>query len=182
MPGNTPFAREPGAPLRQTGARLTWAGVGGLVLGASGFAMMLALPVFELGWYGALLTLLGIIQLAELSRRLSGPGLALRALIALVYVGCGLTLVLAPGEVAPLRLLIATLFVAAGLFRIAWAIAWRGAPRSWGVMAGLGTGLLGLVLLIGWPVAGLWVLGAAVAADLILYGVNALALGRALRG
>ena len=167
--------------LAQTGAWLTLAGLAGLGLGLSGLVMVFAARSVGVGWYGALLALLGFVQLAELLRRLSMAGRLIRAILALVYIGCGVALMLMPETVGSLELLVACLFAAAGVFRIVWALAWPRGSKAWGVAAGLGAIALGGVMLLGWPQQALWVLGAAVAVDLAFYGASALLLGRALR-
>lgn len=166
--------------LAQTGRWLTLAGLAGLVLGLSGLVMVFAARSVGVAGYGALLALLGLVQFAELLRRLSMAGRLIRAILALVYIGCGLTLMFMPETVGSLELLVACLFAAAGVFRIVWALAWPRGSKVWGVAAGLGAIALGAVMLLGWPEQALWVLGAAVAVDLSFYGASALLLGRTL--
>ncbi len=168
-------------PLSQVGSWLILVGIAGLGLGLSGLFMIFALPSIDLVWYGGLLVVLGLVQLAELARHLSMAGRSIRAVLALVYAGCGVALMLAPSNVGSLELLVAVLFTAAGAFRIVWSITWPTWSKLWGVAAGVASIGLGLVMLIGWPTPALWVLGAAVAFDLAAYGVSAILLGWALR-
>ena len=178
--GQTDVQRPSRRPLAQTGGWLTLAGMAGLGLGLSGLVMVFVARSVGVVAYGGLLAILGLVQLAELFRHLSMAGRLIRAILALVYIGCGLTLMLAPDAVGSLELLVACLFAAAGVFRIVWALAWPRGSKVWGVAAGLGAIALGAVMLLGWPTSALWVLGAAVALDLTVYGASAFLLGRAL--
>lgn len=177
----TDTATRADPPLSQVGAWLMLAGAAGLGLGLSGLVMIFALPAIGLDWYGGLLVLLGLVQSVEMARHLSATSRTIRGALALVYVGCGVALMLAPDNVGALELLIAVLFTAAGAFRIVWSITWPHWPKLWGVAAGIGSIVLGLVMLSGWPTGALWVLGAAVAFDLAVYGISAILFGWALR-
>lgn len=170
-------------PLRthpRMGAWMMLVGAAGLGLGASGLVMIFALPAVGLVGYGALLAVVGLVQLAELGRQLSQSGRAIRLLLALLYLASGAALMI-EGPTDPLARLVAVLFCAAGAFRIVWSFAWPKVSRTWGLAAGLATAGLGLMLLAskgGWLLS---VLGIAVALDLAAYGLSAFFLGRALR-
>lgn len=164
-----------------TGAWLTMIGLAGLGLGVSGLFMIFALPAVGLVWYGVLLILLGVAQLAELARSFVEGGRTIRAVLALVYVAAGVALIVLPEAVGALTRLVAVLVAAAGAMRIAWSLAWPQSFRSFGILAGLAVLALGLVLLGAPAGLPLWSLGAVVALDLAVYGLSAFVLGRALR-
>ena len=169
------------ASLPQTGARLSLVGVAGLVLGLAGLVMVFAQPAIELVWYAGLLIALGLAHLVEVLHHRGLAGRTIRGLLALVYISTGVALMVAPAEIGDIELLVTALFIVAGSFRVAWSMAWPRWPKAWGIGAGFAAVAFGLLLLLSWPRAALWMLGAAVASDLALYGAGAVLLGWALR-
>lgn len=171
-------AAEPTPGLDPVGRRLSLAGLAGLVLGASGLAMVLWAPPAGVAPYGALLLLAGVAQLPELIRRTTAAERAYRGLLAAVYLASGAMLATAGADAMPR--LVAVLFCASGALRVAWALAWP-RFRGLGIAAGLGVLAFGLVLLLAGPGSGLKLLGVAIAIDLAGYGLTGLLLGRALK-
>ena len=81
-----------------------------------------------------------------------------------------------------LTLLMALSMLVAGIVRTAAGLAIR--PVSgwpWLVAAGVATVLVALIILAGWPVNSLWIIGALLAIDLMLTGCALSALALALR-
>ena len=71
-----------------------------------------------------------------------------------------------------ITLLIALSLIAVGVFRITMAIQNRDlAVHGWLLFAGIISLLLGIIIVAGWPVSGLWVIGLFVALELLLHGV-----------
>jgi uncharacterized membrane protein HdeD (DUF308 family) len=163
------------------GAWMVWIGLAGMGLGASGAFMLFALPAIGLVYYGALLCLLGAAQLSEAARAPSGGGRRILALLGAIYVAVGLALMILPGAVSALSRLVAVLFAAAGAMRIVWSLAWPPLFRPVGVVAGAAVLGLGALLLATPSGPRLWMLGGAVAFDLVAYGLSAFVLGRTLR-
>jgi uncharacterized membrane protein HdeD (DUF308 family) len=69
-----------------------------------------------------------------------------------------------------LTLLLATLFLAGGLFRVGAAIVLRLPGWGWAVAGGLVSALLGVIVWRTWPVSALWVIGMFVAIELMVRG------------
>ena len=83
---------------------------------------------------------------------------------------------------ATLTLLLGAALVASGLVRIYLAFQMQqGAPWGWVAFSGVITTLLGVVILIHWPLSGLYVLGLFLGIDLIFAGVGWISLGLGLR-
>ena len=154
---------------------LLWLGLGGL-----GLFMVLAVPAVGMSCYGVLLTLLGVIQFGGLRPGLSRSDLILRLLLALAYIASGLVLVFEPTTVGVVQLVVAFLFAMAGLLRIGESSALAVRSKPWGILAGAGSILLGVLMLVG-PGSVDWLLGAAAALDLAFFGGGAMLQGRTLR-
>lgn len=164
-----------------TGSWLVIIGAAGLGIGGTGLAMVLTSRAVSLPWYGAFLWLVGLAQLFELVRHLSTAGRVIRGVLALLYLGSGAVLMSGLAETWSLKLPIAILLFAAGASRVVWSLAWPKASKVWGALAGALTTSFGLLLLAGWPTSSVWLLGAVVAADLMVYGASAVVLGRTLQ-
>ena len=82
---------------------------------------------------------------------------------------------------ASLTLLLASLFIASGLFRIATSL--FGSVEHWGwlLLNGIITLALGILILAQWPQASLWVIGLFIAVDLIFAGWANVILSFSLR-
>jgi uncharacterized membrane protein HdeD (DUF308 family) len=83
---------------------------------------------------------------------------------------------------AVLTLLLGASLVASGIVRIFVAFAMRGgAPWFWVALSGVITLLLGLVILVHWPVSSLYILGLFLGIDLLMAGACWIGLGLGLR-
>ena len=81
-----------------------------------------------------------------------------------------------------LTLLMALSMLVAGIVRTAAGLAIRPASGwPWLAAAGVATALVALIILAGWPVNSLWIIGALLAIDLIFTGCALSALALALR-
>ncbi len=101
---------------------------------------------------------------------------------ALLIAITGLVMLTRPGLSAEaLTLMIAFYFIAFGIFEIGFAFFSRVESPWLFATEGLVTAGLGLLLLVGWPFSGIWVIGTFVGIDLIFKGVAIVALGIGLR-
>lgn len=80
-----------------------------------------------------------------------------------------------------LTLILAALFIASGLFRIATSL--FGSVEHWGwlLFNGIITLILGVLILAQWPLASLWVIGLFIAIDLLITGWTHVIMSFALR-
>jgi len=69
-----------------------------------------------------------------------------------------------------LTLMLASYFIASGLFRIATALFSHIEHWGWLLFNGIITLILGILLIMQWPMSSLWVLGTFIGIDLILSG------------
>ncbi len=101
---------------------------------------------------------------------------------ALLIAITGLVMLTRPGLSAEaLTLMIAFYFIAFGIFEVGFAFFSRVESPWLFATEGLMTAGLGLLLLVGWPFSGAWVIGAFVGVNLIIKGIAIALLGLGLR-
>lgn len=155
-----------------------------LVLGGLAFLNLLVATAVSVDYVGILMVLGAAAQIAHAFRVRRWGGFTHWVSAGMLYGTAGI-LVLANPLLATtlLTLLIALSLLAAGVFRIMVTVRER-PRRGWGwgwVLAAGGLSVTtGLVILSGWPVNSLWILGMFLAVDLILQGRAWLAVGQAL--
>nr|WP_052194966.1 DUF308 domain-containing protein [Aureimonas altamirensis] len=154
-----------------------------LFLGLAALAHLALATVASLFLIGALMVAGGLAHIVvSFGSRTGGRGLLWFA-AGILYILAGLAVFTNPVLASTvLTLLIAVLLTASGAVRIWFGVSAR-PEHGWGwlVAGGLVTLLLGLVIALGWPVNSLWVIGAFLAADLMVQGGACLALGLYLR-
>ncbi len=153
-----------------------------LVLGAVASLDLILATVASIYVLGVLMILGGVAQLAHAARVRTWGQAALGFASGVLYAVAGalafLNPLLASGV---LTLMIAAALLVSGVLRIVVAI--RERPRrgwAWVLAAGVLSVLAGLVLVLGWPVNSLWVLGLILAVDLIVQGWAWIAFGLGL--
>lgn len=99
-----------------------------------------------------------------------------------VFVGiltgiAGVVVLLRPvGAAAAITLVFSMLFLVGGLVRVITAVMMRDMSWPWAVISGVITSLLGLMLLLEWPVGSLSVIGLFIAIMLVMAGVHVMAV------
>lgn len=104
-------------------------------------------------------------------------------LLGVLYVVAGLLTFENPLLAAALlTLLLGFSLIASGVMRIILAFSMRhGTPWAWVAFSGVITFLLGLIIVVHWPVSGLYVLGLLLGIDLIFAGTSWISVGFGLR-
>jgi uncharacterized membrane protein HdeD (DUF308 family) len=104
-------------------------------------------------------------------------------LLGLLYIVAGFVTFENPLLAAALlTLVLGFVLVASGIMRIVLAFGMKeGTPWLWVVFSGAITLLLGLVILIHWPVSGLYILGIFLGIDLIIAGLCWIGIGFGLK-
>jgi uncharacterized membrane protein HdeD (DUF308 family) len=85
------------------------------------------------------------------------------------------------GAVLALTLLVATLLMVGGIFKIVAAGSYKFAAWGWTLASGIIDLFLGLLIWQEWPASALWVIGLFVGINMIFRGFNWIGLGLALR-
>jgi uncharacterized membrane protein HdeD (DUF308 family) len=80
-----------------------------------------------------------------------------------------------------LTLLLASLFLVGGIFRMGAAVVLRFPRWGWAVVSGIINVALGFIVLSGWPLTSLWVIGTFVAIELVFRGWAWIMAGAAMR-
>lgn len=130
------------------------------------------------------LALLGALAVFFFSFTLAGfwTEFFVHVLWAVVLGIVGLIMLLRPSAGAEaITLMIAVYFLISGALTIGFAFSAH-VDNLWIYLGeGLINAVLGLILLIGWPVSGMWAIGTFIGVDLVLKGCAIVAMGLSLR-
>lgn len=134
--------------------------------------------VFTLGiiiFLGWLLLIGGIFQIIRAVSIINMPGFSLWLAIGLLQTIIGYLLVTEPAQGSQtITLLLTVFFAIEGLAKIYFALMMRPLPQwNWIFFSGITALALAIVVWMGWPQTGLWVLG-------LLLGINMVFLGWSL--
>jgi uncharacterized membrane protein HdeD (DUF308 family) len=168
------------------GHRWVWLLVLGIVQIIAGW-IAIAVPVVAsfaaIAIYGAVLIVTAIFQLIHAFKARSWPRSAWYGLGGVFYAIAGVLVAMYPisGALA-LAVMIAILFIADGALRVAFAMAVRPlAGWGWLIAGGLGSIVIGVILLMGWPATALWVTGLMLGINLVFTGSMHVALALSSR-
>jgi uncharacterized membrane protein HdeD (DUF308 family) len=150
----------------------------GILMLAGGTIGMVAAFAFTLAGvilFGALLLVGGIFQLVHgiMAKEKEWVGTLAYFALALLYILMGGFIIWDPVAASlGLTLALAALFAAMGVFRLveAWRRRKRGWRWLWPGLAGAIEIAFSLVIVLHWPVSGLWVIGLLIAIELLLNG------------
>jgi len=155
------------------GITLTGSGIAAIVRSATA-------KVTSLRFFGWLMVLASIIDLVSAFTLVKWAGFSLHLLLAILCGVTGVIFLRSPAISAELPTLAASIFfLIAGLYQVVVAF-WTHLPGfGWQVANGIITFILGGLLLVEWPVSGLFAIGLFVGVALFSYGWTwiALALG-----
>jgi len=126
--------------------------------------------------FGVLLGLSGLIELIGGARERGNQYRGVLMGSGLFALAAGAVMVARPfaGLVA-LTLLLAMFFFAAGLFPLVAGLLERGPGWAWEVAFGAISTLLGVLVLVGWPVSSLWLIGTLVGIEIAVRGATLMA-------
>ncbi len=158
-------------------------GVGLAALGFVAIWRARAATLISVGFLGALL-LLGAVSVLVFAFSLAGywTEFFVHVLWAILVGIIGLILLTRPAISAEaITLVLAFYFIATGLLGIGFALSSHIESEWLYIFNGLVSAVLGCLLLVGWPLSGLWAIGLFIGIDLILKGGAIVALGLSLR-
>jgi uncharacterized membrane protein HdeD (DUF308 family) len=178
-----PSQRAPFGELEKNWGWLLAFGILSIVLGTIGLGMTFMLTEFTIVFFGVLLVVGGVFQLLDALKCRGWKSTAWHVLIALLYVGGGLLMVLHPVLASvSLTLFLAWILIAVGILRGLMAFQLRPAKGWWwALLSGIVSIALGGLILAQWPESGLWVIGLFVAIELIVNGWSYLFIALAAR-
>jgi uncharacterized membrane protein HdeD (DUF308 family) len=179
----TAFPSTELTPLRSKSGWIIALGVvyilAGLVaLGSVAFATVVTVFVV-----GVMMLIAGVAQLINSFQIKTWGMFFFWLLLGLLYIVAGfLTFDNPLLAAAVLTLLLGVALVASGIVRIILAFSMKqGAPWGWVALSGAITLLLGIVILVHWPVSSLYILGLFLGIDLIFAGIGWVGVGLGLR-
>src|SRR5262249_14406967 len=176
-----PDARE----LDELRGKAMWAMIFGALLVVLGL-LAIGHPVVSTYWsmtvIGVMLLIGGVVEGVSACFAPRCRAFFAHLLIGLLYLFVGAVLVERPLlSAVEYTLLLAVLFVAAGLYRVVTALGQRFSGWGWSVFNGVVSVVLGVMIWRGWPDTGLWVVGTFVGIELVLSGWSWFMLGLAVR-
>jgi uncharacterized membrane protein HdeD (DUF308 family) len=158
-------------------------GILSVILGTVGLGMTWMLTLASVVYFGVLLIVIGVAQLLQTFKAAGWRSTFLQILIGLLYLAAGIMVVSRP-LLASLTLTWALGFalIIVGVMRIVVGVQHRG-TSGWGagVVGGIITLLLGLLILAKWPSDALWVIGLFLAIELIVNGYTQILVALAAR-
>jgi uncharacterized membrane protein HdeD (DUF308 family) len=169
--------------LRRNWGWLLALGVLFVLLGCIGLGMLVSLTLASMLFLGILLIIAGISQLIDTSKSKRWKGVVWHTLIAILYlIGGGLVIYDPLLASAFITALLAAVLIIIGISRFFMALMLRGASGwFWLLLAGLIAIVLGVMILMHWPLSGLWIIGLFIAIELIVDGWAYIFLALSLR-
>ncbi|MCS6865252.1 MAG: HdeD family acid-resistance protein [Gemmataceae bacterium] len=135
--------------------------------------------VLMIGW---LFLVAGVAEVVLALLRQGWSGFWLDLLSGLVTAVVGLLLVLRPETGASvLTVVIGVIFLVGGVFRLATGVIAKNPYAGWFLLQGILALLLGLLILIEWPVSSAWVIGTLICIDLLFNGLRLISFGWAIK-
>lgn len=158
-------------------------GIVQVIGGAFAIAVPVAASLAAALVFGAVLLVLGVLQVVHALSVRKSKLVFLHLLGGLLYVATGALVIWFPVSGAiSLTLLVAALLIADGVIRCVLAYRLRPAQGwGWFLCAGMASAAVGILLLVGWPLTGLWALGLLLGVNLLFVGVTNSALAVAFR-
>ena len=142
-----------------------------LLLGIGAIIRSVTSTVVSMIFFGWLLIFASIIEFADAFMVGQWAGFFLHLLAAILFGVVGVQMLLKPVISAEaVTFLMSTFFLIAGLYQLIYAL-WTHLPGwGWQAVNGVVSSLLGFLLLVQWPVSGLYAIGLFVGIDLLFYG------------
>ncbi len=143
-----------------------------IVLGFIGLGITIWLTLASMIVLGILFIIAGFAQIVDSVKSHQWKGIVGHAVIAILYLIAGGLMIYDPVLAsAVITALLAWLFIIIGITRFITAIALRHTRRwGWLLFAGVAAIVLGVLILMQWPVSALWVFGMLISVELIVNG------------
>ena len=146
-------------------------GIALIVLGSIAIGSAELMTVVSVLLFGWLLIFAGLFEVVHAFARRAWGGFIINLMGGLLYAVTGLLMISHPGIAAiTLTLMIAMLLIVAGTFRLFIAFSTQIHHRTWLILNGAISLILGFCILDSWPVSGLWVIGLFIGIDMIFDG------------
>lgn len=158
-------------------------GVAFIIIGLIASSHLLLATIVTVYYLGALMVLAGVLQVVQAFQLPQWGGFLLWLASGILYAAAGVMAFLNPALASSALTLFLALFTAASGIVRTWLGAGAMSEPGWGwvVASGVVSTIVGLILLLGWPVNSSWVLGLVLAVDLVFQGCAMLAASFRLR-
>jgi uncharacterized membrane protein HdeD (DUF308 family) len=180
---NNPQAGSDTAPLRAKWGWIVALGVVYLIAGFIALGSVAMATVVSVLVVGVMMIVAGIAEVISAFQIKSWGKFLLWALLGVLYIIAGFVTFENPLLAAVLlTLILGASLVVSGIMRIVLAFSMkRETPWIWVALSGVITLLLGVLILMRWPVSSLYILGLFLGIDLIMAGAGWIGLGFGLR-
>jgi len=154
-----------------------------IVLGTIGLSMTVGLTLVSMLFFGVLLLIGGCSQIVDVFKSRQWRLVVWHAIIAILYILAGSLVIYDPFIASTLFTgIFAGILLLIGCSRVIMAISMRHmAERSWVILAGVLSILLGTIIFMQWPWSGLWIIGLFIAIELLMNGWTYVFLALAIR-
>ena len=148
-------------------------GIVQIIAGSIAIAVPVVASLAAVAIFGAVLIVTATLQLIHAFQIRVWPRSAWYGLSGVLYAIGGILVVVYPlGGALTLAVLIAIVPIAEGALRVTFGMVVRPLDGwGWLIFGGFGSIVVGVILLIGWPVTALWVTGLLLGINLIITGV-----------
>ena len=171
------------APLRAKSGWIIALGVVYVISGLIALGSVVFATVVTVFIVGIMMVISGVAEVFNAFQLKSWGKFLLWLLLGALYIVAGFITFENPLLAAALlTLMLGFVLVASGIMRILLAFSMKeGTPWVWVVLSGLITLLLGVVILIHWPVSSLYILGIFLGIDLVFAGMTWIGVGLGLK-
>ena len=164
--------------------RLMWFGILSVILGLIGMYMSVAMTMASILILGIFVIVVGVLYIIEAFSAPEWVGKIFDLIVAFLYIVIGILIVMYPAASAAwFTLFLAGFFMIVGVIRIITGLMSKEEVSGWGwrVFSGVLSLVLGIMIVSEWPETGLWVIGLFLSIELIMQGINAIVLSRAIK-
>lgn len=159
---------------RQLQENSTWyliSGIGLVILGALAIIFSATSTMFSMMYLGFFFIVLGLFEGVQSFKLSKWSSFFLHLALGILYVLAGISIIYYPvASALNLTLFLAIFFVVSGAMRVIFALSQHVPNRTWLLINGICTVILGLIIWQQWPVSGLWAIGLLVGVDAIFTG------------
>jgi len=169
---NSNGSAEGKATIRQYSNSFLFFGIALLLLGIVAIGSQFLFTIGTVIFFGALLLVAGVSELVHIIASKQKQKMVFNVLSAIAYIVTGCLTMWNPllGALS-LTLIMAAFFVIAGMVRVGYGVAHRHEGHwVWFVLGGIINLALGLMIAMGWPATGLWMIGLFVGIEMIFHG------------
>lgn len=172
-----------GNALKRNWGWLLALGILFVFLGFIGLGMVVALTMASMLVIGGLFIGGGIVQIIDSFKCRGWKAFIWHILIALLYIVAGALIIYDPVFASTLiTMMLAWVLIVIGAARCVMALSLRqGSGWVWLLLAGIAAIVLGIMILMQWPMSGMWVIGMLLAIEMIINGWSYILLALALK-